>query len=360
MNKQKRIIITTGGTGGHIVPAVVLAQTLQKKGLDVLVVGDRNIIKYIENKGLNYRIIRAGSSLIKPKSVFNIFMGLLSSYFILKKFNPQIVLGFGCYATLPVLTVAKLLNKTIMLHEQNTNIGKVNGFFLKWAKYIFTSFNEIYGVKLEYSSKIEFTGLPIREEIKQLYNIKYTVDDKKKFNILITGGSGGASFFTTHFINIFKYFKDKTKEKIKVIQQVKTQEEINIAKNIFNRLNIENEVEQFFFDMPEKIKNANLVIARSGVGTAMELAVAGRPTIFVPSPNVANNHQYYNAKSFSDVNACILLQEKDFDEIKVSSLVENLIYSNEELTKLSNNIRSNTIIDADEKIFSIIDKEFTK
>jgi UDP-N-acetylglucosamine--N-acetylmuramyl-(pentapeptide) pyrophosphoryl-undecaprenol N-acetylglucosamine transferase len=357
---NKRVVITSGGSGGHIFPAMILGKKLIKGGNEVLFLGDKKLYGYVKGeKTLTYKYIGSGQSLKEIGSIWNIILGIFESFRIILSFKPDVVVGFGCYATLPVLLAGGILRKKIFIHEQNSHIGKVNKLFSSKAKYIFTSLHEIYGIDIRNTQKIEFTGNLLRDEIKQLYNLEYKYPAKnEKFNILITGGSGGASFFAEKFINVFKYFPSDLKKKIHITQQVKLKNEIDLIKSFYEEHSIEYEAREFFTDMPQRIGEAHLVVARSGIGTMSELAVAGRPTICIPSPNVANNHQFFNADFYRKSNACILLEEQYFDEEDFSKIIINLIQNSEQLRNLSKNIRSLACLDAEDKIYNFIMEDF--
>jgi UDP-N-acetylglucosamine--N-acetylmuramyl-(pentapeptide) pyrophosphoryl-undecaprenol N-acetylglucosamine transferase len=352
----KRVIITSGGSGGHIIPAVVFGKKLDKEGIGVLFMGDAKLSRFIkDDKNLPCKNIKCGSSLTKLRSIKDIILGFLKSLYIIYKFKPDAIIGFGCYATLPVLMASVILRKNIFLHEQNSHIGKINKLFSSKAKYIFTSFYEIYGVNIKNSSKIEFTGNLVRDDIKELYKIKYQYPAKDEFfNILIVGGSGGASFFAEKFINIFKYFSPILKKKLNITQQVKAESEIEAIKQFYEQHLIKCEVDTFFMNISEKLRGSHLVISRSGIGIASELAIAGKPTVFVPSPNVTNNHQFFNADFYKKNDACLMFEEKDFDERNTAKIVLDLIEDKGRLKNLSNNIRKFAYLDADEKIYNFI------
>jgi UDP-N-acetylglucosamine--N-acetylmuramyl-(pentapeptide) pyrophosphoryl-undecaprenol N-acetylglucosamine transferase len=354
--RNKKVIITSGGTGGHIIPAIVFGKKLDEEGISVLFLGDVKLANYIDSQNpLPYENISCGQSLKQFKSIIDIIFGFIKSLYVICKFKADVVVGFGCYATLPVLLAAVFLKKSIFLHEQNSHVGKINKFFLSRAKYIFTSFYEIYGINIKDTPKIEFTGNPVRSEIKKLYDVKYKYPSAgESFNILILGGSGGASFFAEKFINIFKYFPLDVKNKLRIVQQVKEEPEIEKARRFYKKQSIDCDIKMFFVDMAEKLREAQLVISRAGVGIASELAIAGKPTIFVPSPNVANNHQFFNADFYRKNGACILLEEKDFDEKNVADMLLKLIKDEKQLDNLSNNIRNFAYLDAEEKIYKFI------
>ncbi len=354
---EKRVIISTGGTGGHINPAIATAEYLIKNNINVLVIGNDKIEKYLIGKNINYKVIKCGSTLKSFKSLFNIFFGFLQSLKLIFSFKPQVIIGFGSYTTLPVLLASKFTKKSILLHEGNSFIGKINNFFLKDAEYLFTSFQEIYGIKINYSNKIYFTGVPIKEEIRKLYNNEYFPPKKnEKFKILITSGSGGASFFSDAFLEVFDYFDKNIKNNLKIYHQVKIEEELEKVKSFYDNLNIENEVKMFFDDMPEKILESHLVICRSGIGTASELAIIGRPVIFFPSPNVTNDHQLYNANFYKKNDAALVFEEKYFIAKEFSKTLLELIKNNEQLISLAKNIKTLAVLDAEERIFKIVDE----
>lgn len=355
MNKRK-IVIATGGTGGHINPAIVVAEKLIQNNYDVLVVGNDKIKNYLVDKNIDYKIINCGNSLTNFKSLFNIIRGIFQSIKILFCFKPSVVIGFGSYTTLPILLICKIKKIKILLHEGNSFIGKINNFFLKDAIYIFTSFQEMYGINIKYSNKIYFTGFPLKKEVKKLYNSIYSYpDNENKFKILITGGSGGASFFASVFLEMFNYIDSKIKKNIKVFHQVKENEELDKVKLFYNQHNIENEVKEFFDDLPTKMMESNLIICRAGIGTASEVAVIGRPVIFIPSPNVINNHQFYNANFFKKSASVIVVEEKYFLPNKFAEEFTNLIQDKDKLIYMANNIKSLATLNAEDEILKVVD-----
>ena len=353
--ESKKVIISTGGTGGHIFPAITLGKYLKNKGFSVLVIGNEKICNYLKNGELKHKVVDSGYNLKSFKAIKNIIHGIFQSLKILKEFKAEMIIGFGSYTTLPVLMAARFKKIPFCLHEQNSHIGKVNRFFLKDAKYIFTSFQEIYGMKIEYSDKIVFTGIPIRNEVKKYSNSEYTYPkDNEKFNIVITGGSGGASFFSNEFIKTFSFLDKKIKNKIRIFHQVKDIEEIDFVTNFYEKENIEHTIKPFFENMPELMSNGHLIIARSGVGTISEIAAIGRPVIFVPSPNVVNDHQTYNANFYKRNNACLLVEEKSFIAPNFAKILVNLILNKRELEKLANNIKELSIKNTEEIIINTI------
>ena len=351
--KNNSIIISTGGTGGHIIPAIALANYFLENKYNVLVVGDDNVKKYLTDEKIKFQKIDSGSSLRKIKSVTNIIKGFFQSLKIIKNNKPDAVIGFGCYTTLPMLMACKFKKVSIFLHEGNAFIGRINRLFSKDCVNIFTSFQELYGMDYKYSDKIVFSGSVVRNEIKSYYDSVYKKkDNNEKIKILITGGSGGASFFGKEFIKVFLYIDKNLKNRIEVYHQVKGKNEIDEVKYFYNKENIRSEVKEFFEDLPKKMYDSDLIVCRSGIGTISEISFIGRACIMVPSPNVVNDHQTYNAKFFERSNACVLLEEKSFVAQNFAKTFEDIIENR--LETLAKNIKSMAVLDADEKIYNTV------
>lgn len=350
----KNIIIATGGTGGHVFPAMSVAKTFIDNGYDVNITTDVRGEKFLSNSGLKYTVISCGYNIKKIKSIFNIFRGFIQSLFFIKKHKPDAIIGFGSYTTLPILFVAKFFKIPIFLHDGNVFIGKTNKLFLDNAINIFTSFQEIYGVNIKYSDKICFTGAVTRTEIKEYCNNIYKYPDDGKLKILITGGSGGASFFSYEFLKIFNYFDKDLKSNIKIYHQVKTEKELEDVQRFYGKVNIRSEVKLFFNDMPKKMFESDFIVCRSGIGTISEVSMIGRACVMVPSPNVANDHQLYNAKFYNKSNACILVEEKKFVPENTAKMIIELLKNKNSMETLANNIKSMAVLDANEKIFSVV------
>lgn len=351
---NKKIIITTGGTGGHIFPAFSIASRL-KKEFDVLIIGDENLSKFVNQIEVEYKIVPTAKTK-SIGSIFNIFKGIIKSILILKKEKPDLVMGFGSYATFPVLVASKILKIPVVLHEQNTCMGKVNRWFQNYAKVIFSSFPEIYGVNIDNSDKIEYVGNPIRSNIKELSNFEYkypNFEKGEKFNIFIIAGSGGASFFGNEFLNFTNYVNRDFIKHVHINQQVKNEDLIK-TKNFYAEKNISANVKTFFEDMDTIYKQTNLVICRSGATTIAELSTIGLPTIFFPSPFVANDHQYKNSKAMGKQNACVIFKQNEYNAESFGKFLNDLIFDKERLNNFSKNIKKFSMKDADTNIENII------
>ncbi|MDD2839605.1 MAG: undecaprenyldiphospho-muramoylpentapeptide beta-N-acetylglucosaminyltransferase [Rickettsiales bacterium] len=354
--KEKRIkpkiFLATGGSGGHIFPALSVANELTKDSFSVCVIADKVFEKYANNN-INNRIINAGKTLHSFSDIKEIIKGVFQSRHLIKQEKPNLVVGFGSYATLPVL-IACLLTKTpFILHEQNTYIGKINKLFARYAKKVMTSYHELYGINYNDMEKIIYTGSPVRKEIQKLNNILYKYPVEEKFNVLITGGSSGAEIFSEYLPKIFDFSHKGEQKKIKVYHQVR-EEYLDQVKEYYKKINVEAIVSTFFKNMDELLEKSHLIIGRSGSGTLNETAIAGKPSILIPLKNSANNHQEINAKMFEKNGASIVVLEKNFNIKDFQKTFFDLVKNRELLESMAKNAKSIAVVDADVQIANVI------
>lgn len=377
--KTDKIFITAGGTGGHIIPARCLADELTKRGFAVFFLGDEKYRGYIKSTDWFESLIINSSQLErKPvaliKATLKISFGIIQS---LKNFllhRPKYVAAFGGYATFPVLIVALLTRTRIILHEQNSHLGKVNRIFAKYAYKIALSFAETSGINSEFQNKTVFVGNPVRPEILALHNSPYNLpqeekpvekpdnrmgynvilasdfaeekpQEKKLFNILVIGGSGGAKIFSEILPKAFFNFNEELKSQISIVQQCRKE----LAESTFSQyrsFNLNIEIQSFFTDMPEKIRDAHLVIARSGSSSIFEFCAAKRPMILVPFEKAADNHQEKNARFLEKHGAAVVVTEREFTINNINKILQNLIHNYAMLEKMSNKAASLAVMNA--------------
>ncbi len=385
--KKFEIFITAGGTGGHIIPARCLAFELSQK-YPVLFLGDEKYRSYIKPSDSFASLIIASSQLErKPlqliKASLKITRGTLHSLLIFLRHRPKYVVAFGGYATFPVLVAALLTKTKIILHEQNSHLGKVNRIFAKHADKIALSFAETSGVNASDQSKTVFVGNPVRQEILDLNQMPYALPKKEEviskpdnrmgysvilasdfaptpsknhenlFNILVIGGSGGAKIFSEILPKAFFNFSDDLKGRISVTQQCRSE----LSESTFNQyraFNLNIEVQSFFADMPKKIKAAHLIIARSGSSSIFEFCAAKKPMILVPFEKAADNHQEKNARFLEKYGAAIVITEKEFTINHISKTLQNLINSSSALEKMSQAAASLAVIEATKNLAKLI------
>ncbi len=335
-----KVIITAGGTGGHIYPAISIIEKIKEmdKSCEILYIGTTNRMEkdIIPNMNINYEGIKINGLSKNPVTCFkcltNTLKGIDKCSKIMKKFKPDVVVGVGGYVTVPVVLAAHKLNIPVVLHEQNSVPGKANKFLSKYANVVCVSIKDT----LKYFKNGVFTGNPRSEVV-----LKSKTGDKSKYNltknkklVLITTGSLGASSINEKIVENKDLLTNKDYE-ILFVTGNSSYDEIN--SNIGKSSNIK--VVPYIKDMPEVLKFTDIIVSRAGATTISEILSLGLVSILIPSPYVANNHQYLNALSLKNNDACILMEEKDFDMEKLIKEIDTLLNNKEEYNKISNNAK---------------------
>lgn len=357
MKNSQLIAILTGGTGGHIFPAQAIAEELIKKGYKITILANKNYQKFHSSKNYNYKIISSSypkKNLSLFKFPFILFFGFIQSLIWFLANKPTKIISFGSYATFPALLAAIILRKKIILHEQNSILGKVNKIFAKYANKIALSYKKTLGLKNKYQNKVIYVGNPVRQEIESLKNEKFTLPhflqkdsiiEKKhfnkncdKFNILILGGSGGATIFGTQIIEaIIKLNKDLIN--FSITHQCH-QKNLTNVKKFYQKYNINANVSAFFTDIACEIKKSHLIISRAGSSAISELICAAKPSILVPFAKSTNNHQLQNAQSLENENCTILIEEKNFNPQTIADNINKLLNNPQKIIDISHNLQN--------------------
>ena len=339
---NKKIIIFSGGTGGHVIPSINLGNFLIENGFNCILILDKRGEKYSDSfKGKKYIISSShlsGNFFDKIRSIINLSIGFFQSLYILLKFQSKIYISFGSYATLMPLTVAiilKLFSKiNIYIHEQNSVVGKVNYIFLPFAKNIFTNLQITKNIKKQYQKKIVHSGLPI--SINLLQNDKKNIKKMNKTYILIYGGSQGSIPLIEKSLEMLKTLRSELIVNIYVFVQAPKilHDRLN---NILIELKLDYEIKEFYNNFDKILSLTDLAITRAGAGTINDLILNKIPAIIMPLPNSINQHQYYNAKFLSDINAGYLLKE-DSSNITDIDILKELLEDKNKRIKIINEL----------------------
>lgn len=341
---MKKFILSGGGTGGHIYPAIAIADELKKRYPDAefLFVGanDRMEMQRVPQagysiKGLQIAGIQRKLSLKNLLLPFKLLKSLYQARQIIQKFQPDAVIGTGGYASAPTLKAAQLLKVPYFIQEQNSFAGITNKWVSKKANKIFVAYQNME--KFFPKAKIQITGNPIREGLTTIQDKNKNAFesfslDENKFTLLVLGGSLGAksinqlissnlSFFQENEVQILwqcgKFYYDEYKEKQTEMVQVRP----------------------FIENMNDAYAVADVIISRAGASSVSELCVVGKPVIFVPSPNVAEDHQTKNAQAIADEKAAILIKETELKDNFQKIFLE--IFNDKQKRKiLSENIKA--------------------
>ncbi len=331
------IVLAAGGTGGHLFPAQALAEALNTRGYATLLMTDA--------RGMAWRdrfpgeVMRIPSATITPGKPWRmplqgvaLLQGYLRARGHLKRMMPLAVAGFGGYPSVPPLLAAQHLRIPTLLHEQNAVLGRANRLLARRASMIATSFPRVNGLENVPHQKTAFTGNPVRSAVLAAAKMPYVPPEKADapFHLLVFGGSQGARFFSEMMPEVMAALPAAVRRNLVVTQQCRP-EDLENVKAAYARLDVDATLAPFFDDMPQRMAQAHLVIARAGASTVAELAVIGRPAILVPLPHALDNDQLRNARAFSEAGAGWLMRQEEITAEKLAAVIMRLRYAAEDL-----------------------------
>lgn len=362
---QYRIILSGGGTGGHIYPAISIANELKSRypGAEFLFVGAKDKMEMEKVPQAGYKIEGLWISGIQRKLTvknlsfpFKLISSLAKSRRILKAFKPDVAVGTGGFASGPLLQAAVSKGVPSLIQEQNSYPGITNKILAKKADKICVAYD---GLERFFPvNKIIKTGNPVRQDILDIENKSIEGKDYFKLNhnkitLLILGGSLGARRINQLIEEKLEFFQTQN---VQIIWQCG-----KFYYECFKRHNNSQyvQVHAFLNKMDMAYAAAEVIISRAGAGSVSELCIVGKPVIFIPSPNVAEDHQTKNAKAIVDKNGAILITEKDL-EVDFENTFSRLITSQDRQTELGCNIKKLALVNATKDIADEVEKLLKK
>ena len=355
---KKKIVIATGGTGGHVFPAYSLANYL-KNTFSIKLISDNRGSFYLKDYN-NLNLTKIPSSPLIKKNFFTLFysffiisFSIIKSLLILTFDRPSLIIGMGGYSSFPICFAAFILRIKFVVYENNLIIGKANKYLLPLAKKIFVSYKELEGISEKYKHKVVEVGNIVREEIINSNISDYGTTKFDSLNILVLGGSQAAGIFADEFPQIFKKLKD-SKIKIKIYQQCLNSQNDQLFQ-FYKKAQIDFEIFNFTSHIIDYYIKSNLVITRSGASVLGELVNFKIPFISIPLPTSADNHQYKNAAFYSKKGYGHFLEEKN-----IKSDLHDLIVSTFNDKLMLNRILLNQKQRSDKNIFENLNNQIDK
>jgi UDP-N-acetylglucosamine--N-acetylmuramyl-(pentapeptide) pyrophosphoryl-undecaprenol N-acetylglucosamine transferase len=347
----KRIVIMAGGTGGHVFPALAVAQTLIEKGWQVSWLGTQKGLEGrvipeqdIEIDWLSVAGVRGKGLLSKLTAGLLLIKACSQALKILRQRKPDVVLGMGGFVAGPGGLMAKLLGIPLVIHEQNRVPGTTNRLLARMANQVLEAFPDSFDKKV----KATFTGNPLR---KQFLGCAERKTAHQGINILVVGGSQGAQVLNEvvpdALAALGANLADGTEVQIKHQTGAVMQQQVE---NRYKELGVNAEANAFIEDMASAYQWADLMICRSGAMTVSEAAAAGVPAVFIPLPNAIDDHQTANARYLADAGAGLILMQKD---LNTATLVEHLTKVIKQLDVMSKTAKKYARLDATEAVASI-------
>lgn len=357
--ESKLILLSAGGTGGHVTPAQALARDLLSRGYKVEVVTDGRGRKYAQLfGGIPMHVVRSGTAGRgiggKIKGLGNLALGTLQAFSLLGKLRPAIVVGFGGYPSVPGVFAAQMRKIPTVIHEQNAIIGRANALLAPKAQRIALSLPEMQGLDAAEKSRSVVTGNPVRPEISALYSQPYpSAGPGGTLRIFIMGGSLGASVFSDVIPKALARLSAEHRARLHIVQQCRD-ENLEDTRRLYRETGIRADLAPFFDDVAGQLAQAHLVIARSGASTVAEVTTAGRPAIFVPYPHHKDQQQKMNADAVADAGGAWVMTESGFTPDALLARIETFLQNPETLFRAAEKARSCGKPDAARKLGNLV------
>jgi UDP-N-acetylglucosamine--N-acetylmuramyl-(pentapeptide) pyrophosphoryl-undecaprenol N-acetylglucosamine transferase len=336
---QGPVVLATGGTGGHVFPAEALAGELEARGVPFALVTDSRGRQWqgaLAHQPIHYihSASPSGSLGQRFKAMLSLGHGLLDAWWALGRIAPSAVVGFGGYASVPTMVAARLRRLPSMLHEQNAVLGKANRLVLGGAARVATSFDQTRYIPPG-DGRARLVGNPVREQVRALRDQPYRAPGEGRvIDLVVFGGSQGAGSFGQVVPEAILSLPASLRSRIRLVQQCRP-EDFDKVRQRYTRGGILVELAPFFVDLPRRLAAAHLVIGRAGASTVAELATIGRPSILVPYPYAADDHQTANARAFEVTGACIVIPHAEFTAATLAGHLADLFDKPQRLAEMA-------------------------
>ena len=352
------LIIAAGGTGGHMFPAQALAEAMLEKGWQVRLSTDARGARYtggfpdaVEVNTVGSATFARGGILAKLGVPFRIIGGIAAATGRMLRDKPTVVVGFGGYPAIPAMTAAWMLRIPRMIHEQNGVLGRVNQLF---AKRVNTVACGTWPTDLPKGVEGVHTGNPVRAAILERHEAPYIPPGDYPMSILVMGGSQGARILSDIVPPAIAGLPEQLRRNIRVSQQAREEDLARVTDYYESEL-ITADVQTFFNDVPNRMSDAQLVIARSGASTVADVSIVGRPAIWVPLASAIRDEQTANARQLVDAGAAILMPESMFEVDSLREQIEIVMTNEQGAMKMCHAALSCGVPDATERLVGLVE-----
>lgn len=354
-------ILMAGGTGGHLFPAMALAEELNRRGHQVHLATDERVDAYGGDfPARQVHIIPAATpSLRNPIKFlgagFTILGGIGAAWNAFRKLDADAAVAFGGYPSFPPFLATALMGVPGILHEQNAVLGRANRALARFADALALHFAETrYAERFRLEKVV--TGNPVRDSVRAVANKDYpALTDVDPIELLVFGGSQGARAFSDLVPPAITDLPDALRSRLRVTQQCR-EEDLERVTAIYRSAKVNVELATFFSDLPQRMANAHLVIARSGASTIAELAVIGRPAILVPLPGSLDQDQRANAQVFEAAGGGWLMDQAELSPQNLGNRLAGLLADGEALKAAARAARTVGQADAVERLADLAER----
>jgi UDP-N-acetylglucosamine--N-acetylmuramyl-(pentapeptide) pyrophosphoryl-undecaprenol N-acetylglucosamine transferase len=325
-----RVLIASGGTGGHMFPALALADEIVRRGHQVALVVDERGRQWIRGDYEVHVVAAAKPGLGVLGRGLGVVQGLVQCLTLLRRWRPSVAACFGGYASFPPAMAARLLGRPVVVHEQNAVLGKANRALARFARRLALSFARTDHAP-PLSGHTLVTGNPLRSGFRAMPAPGFA---DGRLSILVMGGSQGAKVFSSVLPEALARLPAEFRQRLSLVQQARP-EDLERVRARYAELGIAAEIATFFDDVPTRLAACDLVIARSGASTVAEVTACGRPALYVPYAHAADDHQYANAERVAEAGAGLVLREQAASPETLGDAITGLVTNPERLSSMA-------------------------
>ncbi|MFQ1699769.1 UDP-N-acetylglucosamine--N-acetylmuramyl-(pentapeptide) pyrophosphoryl-undecaprenol N-acetylglucosamine transferase [Loktanella agnita] len=352
------LVIAAGGTGGHMFPAQALAEAMLLKGWRVRLSTDARGARYtsgfpdaVEVNVVGSATFARGGPLAKLAVPFRILGGTVAAKWRMLRDRPAVVVGFGGYPAIPAMSAAWALRIPRMIHEQNGVLGRVNQLFAKRVDAVACG---TWPTALPAGVEGVHTGNPVRSAILERQAAPYIPPGDYPMSILVMGGSQGARILSDIVPPAIAALPEEIRRNVRVSQQAR-QEDLERVTDYYASELITADVDTFFDDVPSRLADAQLVIARSGASTVADVSVVGRPALWVPLASAIRDEQTANARQLVEAQAAVLMTEPEFDVPQLTQKLTELLSDEQGMMKMAQAATACGVPDATDRLVQMVE-----
>ena len=361
---NKKVLILSGGTGGHVIPAVNFGNYLINKKYICSIISDKRGKKFLNNFNGNVKIINSshlsGNFFFKILGIIKLISGFFESIIYIVKDKPSIVISFGSYAALPpaliIIFIKKILHIKFYIHEQNSIIGRSNRFLLNFSEKVFLNYNIDFSPNDKNIKRFYHVGLPDNSSKNNISNEDYDMIDKKNFNIFLYGGSQGSKYLIEYLESLIKKIEPRLIKKFFFIVQCPNNYRSKIIKEL-NTYNCKYFIKDFFNNIENILVKTNLIISRAGAGTINDIIKYKIPAALIPLPTAKDNHQYENTKLLINAKCAIVINENKDEVLKTINFINKIADNKDSYISTKNNFLKIKTPNANKLMLDLIENE---
>lgn len=357
---QPLVLIAAGGTGGHLFPAEALAGALARRGIAVELATDDRAAPFASKFParaihlLPSDTVRSRNPLSLARTFLILAWGTSRALWLLLRRRPKAVVGFGGYPTLPPLIAGSVLRVPTIIHEQNAVMGRANHWLAGRVDSIATGHTSLLSANARLAAKASYVGNPVRPAVAAAAKKLFAAPGPgEPFRLVVFGGSQGARVMSEIVPAGVEALPPAVRSRIRVVQQCR-EADLDSVRTIYRRLDVPAELAAFFSDLPSRVAESHLVIARSGASTVAEIAAIGRPSILVPLPNALDQDQLANASALAAAGGALLIRESEFTPERLAAEIVRLIAEPATLALMASSARRMGRLDAAERLADLV------